>query len=29
MSFRSMDDCIASSIWQQLNKFGSEVKKAF
>jgi hypothetical protein len=24
-----MDDSIASSIWQQLDKFGSEVKKLF
>jgi hypothetical protein len=29
MSSRDMGDSIASSIWQQLDKFGSEVKKLF
>jgi hypothetical protein len=29
MSFRDMGDSIATSIWQQLDKFGSEVKKLF
>jgi hypothetical protein len=29
MSFRNMDDSIASLIWQQLDKSGSEVIKHF
>jgi hypothetical protein len=29
MSFRGMGGSIASSIWQQLDKFGNEVKEAF
>ena len=29
MNFRGMDDNIASSIWKQLDKFGSEVIKNF
>jgi hypothetical protein len=29
MSFKGMDDSIAFSIWQQLDKFGSEMKKLF
>ena len=29
MSFKGMDDSIGFSIWQQLNKFGSEMKKLF
>jgi hypothetical protein len=27
MSFRDMDDGIAFSIWQQVDKFGSNIKK--
>ena len=26
MNFKGMGDSIASSIWQQLDKFGSEIK---
>jgi hypothetical protein len=29
MSFKGTDNSIASSIWQQLDKFGSEVKILF
>ena len=29
MSFRGIDDSIASSIWQELDKFGSKVKMLF